>query len=359
MKEKETNRHTLGIVIPVYKLKEKYLRQCIESILNQTELDLEVILVDDCSPDNCGLLCDEFAASNSKIKVIHHEKNKGLPAARNTGLSYLNSEWVSFVDGDDWVDIDTFSIILKKIKALKNKPDFVMFPGCLSYRDKEIVDEKYFNYEWKTKQEMNELQTLALSMPLKIYPERAVAYDTAWAKIISYDYLVANNIQFRNLQYREDGMYFQELVEHASYIIQLSDGMYHYRVTEGSMVHSYRPEATTEQMKYLKMLWGFAKKYNKSENYYKSLYACALVSMQVCITCYFYHRKNIDNLNRRKKCIKYFSQKPYNDVFKNIYFCELKRNFLIKAILIYTKNYLILNLIREYYFKNKNYICYE
>ena len=123
MQGKETYRHKLGIIIPVYKLRETYLKQCVESVLDQDDLDLEVVLVDDCSPDNCGKLCEKYAAQDCRIKVVHHEVNKGLPAARNTGLEHINSEWVSFVDGDDWVDPKSFSRLISRLEQLEKKQD--------------------------------------------------------------------------------------------------------------------------------------------------------------------------------------------------------------------------------------------
>lgn len=346
MQGKKTHKHKLGIIIPVYKLRESYLRECVNSVLDQDNLDMEIVLVDDCSPDNCGDVCEELASNDCRIKVVHHEKNKGLPAARNTGLAAVDSEWVSFVDGDDWVDSQTFSIILERVGQLDKSPDFVMFPGCLSYKDNEIVDTSYKEQRWDNKEKIDALQIVAHSMPLKIYPNRAVAYDTAWAKVISYDFLIDNEIAFRDLPYREDGMYFQELTEYANYIEFISAGMYHYRMTEGSMVHSFRPNAPLEQKKYLDMLWEFGESHKKGKEYTKALFASALVSMQVCITCFYYHEKN-QAKNRRQQCIKYFSEQPYCNVFEYVRFKELKRNFLIKAVLIYTRNYCLLNAMRE------------
>ena len=124
------------------------------------------------------------------------------------------------------------------------------------------------------------------------------------------------------------------------------------------MVHSFRPKAPDEQRKYLKMLWDFGEKNQKGREYFNALYASALVSMQVCITCYYYHKKN-KTKDSRRQCIEYFNNQPYCDVFKFVKFKELKRNFLIKALLIYTRNYYLLNLMRERYLKNKDCICFE
>ncbi len=95
----------ISVIVPAYKV-EKYLARCIDSILDQTFTDFELILVDDGSPDNCGKICDEYAEKDSRIHVIHKE-NGGLSDARNAGIDWAfkhsNSEWITFIDSDDWI----------------------------------------------------------------------------------------------------------------------------------------------------------------------------------------------------------------------------------------------------------------
>ena len=96
---------TISVIVPVYKV-EKYIHRCVDSILGQTYTDFELILVDDGSPDNCGAICDEYAAKDSRVVVIHQE-NGGLSAARNAGIDWAfansDSQWLTFIDSDDWV----------------------------------------------------------------------------------------------------------------------------------------------------------------------------------------------------------------------------------------------------------------
>ena len=94
----------ISIIIPVYKV-EKYLEECIDSVRNQTYTNLEIILVDDGSPDSCPRMCDDFASEDSRIRVIH-KKNGGLSSARNAGLNIFNGEYVAFVDSDDVIDCE-------------------------------------------------------------------------------------------------------------------------------------------------------------------------------------------------------------------------------------------------------------
>lgn len=101
----------VSIIIPVYKV-EQYLRNCINSIINQSYNDWEMILIDDGSPDNCPTICDEYAKSDSRIKVIH-KTNGGLSSARNAGLSITTGNYIMFVDSDDFLHIDTLADCMK------------------------------------------------------------------------------------------------------------------------------------------------------------------------------------------------------------------------------------------------------
>ena len=103
----------VSVVVPIYKV-EKYLRRCIDSILAQTYKNIEVILVDDESPDKCGLICDEYAKKYPFVKVIH-QKNMGLSGARNSGTKVAGGDYVTFVDSDDFVTPDYVEYLLSLI----------------------------------------------------------------------------------------------------------------------------------------------------------------------------------------------------------------------------------------------------
>lgn len=101
----------ISVIVPVYNV-EKYLDKCVESIVNQTYKNLEIILIDDGSPDNCPKICDAWAEKDSRIKAIH-KKNGGVSFARNTGLEIITGEYVTFVDSDDWIENDYISTLLE------------------------------------------------------------------------------------------------------------------------------------------------------------------------------------------------------------------------------------------------------
>lgn len=143
----------ISVIIPVYGV-EKYLDRCVESVVNQTYKDLEIILVDDGSPDNCPKMCDEWASRDSRIKTVHRE-NGGQSCARNTGLSVASGDYIGFVDSDDWIAPDTYEYCMKLLEQHKEANavqfDFMLathYPACWDegeeqtnvYKGKEILE---------------------------------------------------------------------------------------------------------------------------------------------------------------------------------------------------------------------------
>lgn len=117
------NNPLVTVIVPVYKV-EPYLRRCLDSIVNQTYKNLEIILIDDGSPDNCGVICDEYAENDKRIKVIHKE-NGGVSRARNEGINVAKGEYIAFVDSDDYIEPD---LVEKSCIAVeKSGSDFLKF----------------------------------------------------------------------------------------------------------------------------------------------------------------------------------------------------------------------------------------
>ena len=131
----------ISVIVPVYKV-EKYLDRCIESILNQTFKDFEVILVDDGSPDRCPAMCDEWAKRDSRITVLH-QKNGGASSARNAGLRVAQSEYIGFVDSDDWIEPRMYEILYNLI--CNNNADMAISEICKKSGDDCPIKSEIWN----------------------------------------------------------------------------------------------------------------------------------------------------------------------------------------------------------------------
>ena len=155
----------ISIIIPVYKV-EKYLKKCIESVLNQTYTNLQIILVDDGSPDNCGKICDEYAKKDSRIEVIH-KANGGLSDARNVGISKAKGRYIGFVDSDDYIKENMYEILLNLIKKydadvsicnlydvidgneyIRNKENGIREYSRLDILKEVLLDKNIQSYAW-------------------------------------------------------------------------------------------------------------------------------------------------------------------------------------------------------------------
>ena len=137
----------ISVIVPVYKV-EKYLKRCVESIVQQTYQNIEIILVDDGSPDRCPEMCDEYARRDARIKVIH-KSNGGLSDARNAGLNIASGDYISFVDSDDWIEEDFIEILYKNMK--KENADISIIGYTLiweSGRKKRFTsDDEYYVFD--------------------------------------------------------------------------------------------------------------------------------------------------------------------------------------------------------------------
>ena len=132
-------RPLVSVIVPVYKV-EKYLPRCLDSLGRQTLYNIEILLIDDASPDQCGKICEQYATQDARFKVSHHTKNKGLSAARNTGIQLSSADYLMFVDSDDWVHKDFCKSAYEC--AVNNQADIVIF-GYKHVVDKPIQHKQH------------------------------------------------------------------------------------------------------------------------------------------------------------------------------------------------------------------------
>lgn len=212
----------ISIIVPIYKVPEQYLRKCIESLQNQSLQELEIILVDDGSPDNCGKICDEYKSKDDRIVVIHKE-NGGLAAARNTGEEYATGRWLTFVDGDDWLDSN--ACFEAFAAGEDSNADIVCWGYAKDYKNKsENYDYgKYFQHnKLYTGEECAYFQEMTLNFDSHI--------STAYAKLIKRDFLISNDIYHDGgLRQGWEGIEFcVRLFGAAKSILFLEKWWYHY-----------------------------------------------------------------------------------------------------------------------------------
>ena len=207
----------VSVIVPVYEV-EPYLRRCVDSVLAQTYRNLEIILVDDGSPDDCPSICDEYAAKDGRIAVVHKE-NGGLSDARNAGLDIAKGDYISFVDGDDWVDEDYVESLLRPVSA----------DGC------EMVVSDYRRSDETTPVS----HILAPDGVLRGNRDVIAAFcagmypPSACAKLYAADFL---NTRFRKGLLFEDQLWSCELAVKASCVCIVHERRYHYEIRGESIM---------------------------------------------------------------------------------------------------------------------------
>ena len=237
------NHPIISIIVPVYKV-EPYLHQCVDSLMHQTYPHLEIILVDDGSPDNCGKICDEYAAADSRIKVIHQE-NQGVSAARNTALRNATGKYVMFVDGDDWTDTNTCEIAFKTLSQYQ--ADIVMWSYVREYGShsspKEIFPDDIVVF--KTSDACNPLHRrfIGLIENELYHPENADALCPVWGKLYRRETICTEFTDLNEIGTYEDGLFNLQIFAHVDTAVFINNPMYHYRKTNmGSATSAYNPQ---------------------------------------------------------------------------------------------------------------------
>lgn len=209
----------ISIIVPIYKV-EGYLDKCITSLVNQTYKNLEIILVDDGSPDNCGAICDAWAERDSRIKVIH-KSNGGLSDARNAGLEVTTGEYVAFVDSDDWVELNYYEVLYKQLCKYNAK---IAASGVIwAYEDhEEISGTRFATKSYNSEEALYTIQN----------NEGFLA--VAWNKLYARE--LFQKIRYPYGRIHEDEFVTYRIIAEAENLVLCQDVNYYYRQREGSIM---------------------------------------------------------------------------------------------------------------------------
>lgn len=253
----------VSIIVPIYKV-ESYLHKCIDSIINQTYKNLEIILVDDGSPDNCGKICDEFAIKDTRIKVIH-KQNGGLSDARNAGLNIATGDYLYFVDSDDWISPDAIEVL---ISYFESNPDVDIVAGS-------SVDVHEYNGEILETSYSIPLGTISQLNKIEALKHNLQNGWAAWNKL--YKKELFKDIRFPKGKINEDEAVMLFILSLCEKIILVGQPTYYYFL---------RPESiTTSSFSEKKMHWfeNCLNNRNFIENHYPSLLKEAEYRIITCI----------------------------------------------------------------------------
>lgn len=302
------NQPLISVIVPVYNC-EMYLNQCVESIINQTYSNLEIVLVDDGSTDDSGKICDEYSEKDHRVVVLH-TVNGGAASARNKGLNVAKGEYITFVDSDDWIESDMYHSMLELLK--NNSADVAKVGFIKEYENNSsiVLGNEYDGIYLKDE-----------AVKKFLYHENEFC-GGVWDKL--YKRELFDNVRFPEKLITEDYYVNALIYANLNRIAVSSKAYYHYRMQENSVCHQPVNSHTFDEIETAKKLIDYYKENNvaqqKDYNYYLAhSYYDVLYNLVI---------KGADN-----NIVKEY-KKAFNSLFRKcIFSCEVSGFKKIKMLL--------------------------
>lgn len=333
----QMNEPVVSLVVPVYKVPIKFLKKCIDSCAKQTLKDIEILLIDDGSPDNCGAYCDERAFDDERIKVIH-KKNGGLSSARNEGVRFARGKYIMFVDGDDWIES---SMCERMYNVAVDEDVQLVMCGIMKDYGHSIDEYKFYIQERR----YNEKECKWLQQQLLVYNGNiAVAYS----KLIDRKLMVDNEIYHDELlKQGAEGLEFNiRLFEKLESAFFINEPLYHYVYNDESISASHNEANHEYVIKCFEKIKSFIETSSNREELIpwfdnRLLY----VIITTAISGYF-NPSNLESYEDKKKKYKKYLDK---DIVKAALMTKnlkgLSKQRLVVLFMIKHQMFLLLNLM--------------
>ena len=328
----------VSVIVPIYN-KKSSLNKCIESIINQTFVDFELIIIDDGSTDGSGEICDSFSEKDRRIKVFH-KKNEGVSAARNTGIEKSSGKYILFIDSDDWIEINTIEVLVNSIKKFNS--DLVMCSISYDY----YVDKKLDSNLIKGISNINNYNVKELGNNFKELFEKC-NFLSSCNKIF-----LANIIKENNIKYDTDCIIYEDfdfnlkVLDKSDRITIIPDILYHYIIQKNESILSRRNKINLVEdiNKVTTSLITFLNNINLNNEDMKYMYEYMFVLYHHCINKLI-QVKNEEPMNKKIEVLKNLKKDKNFELImgnygENILFYRVIY-FLIKMKMFYIAYFLI------------------
>lgn len=312
------DENKLSVIVPVYKIKEEYLRNCIESLLNQGRVDYEIVLIDDGSPDNCGAICDEYA-DDIRVRVIHQE-NQGVSVARNNGIKAATTKWLTFVDADDWVEPSYIDEIYGAISDKGKDAELVMFEYSREFREAN-------SYEYMKEESVflttDELETVRKATYYKLLlngkpnPYTVIAL---WNKVYRTELFKQYDIWFvPEARKGQDRLLNADVLNSISSIYYFHKMLYRYRCWEDSRTNRYDPSVPKLTAIEIESLQNIIRKHKLEDSASEYLKCRICTRLYACMRLYYFHRNNEKQIGERISDVqKMVNVEPYKSALETV-----------------------------------------
>ncbi|MCI5934039.1 MAG: glycosyltransferase [Lachnospiraceae bacterium] len=312
----------ISVIVPMYNV-EKYLEECIKSIINQTFTNLEIILVDDGSPDNCGIIADNYMQQDDRIKVIH-QNNQGLSAARNAGLQVASGEYVAFVDSDDFLDKNMYKVMAEQIK--QNEDIVICSYDRVDESSMLVSKKKHFDsFYFCEQEELNNCVCCLLGCKCLDDWNNYFAdlFILPWNKLYRRQFIVQNNLKY-DIQFRahEDTWFNYNVFKCAETVIGLDYVGYHFRINSASITNAFKKNRLELNYQLISNIYIdnydilFQKKDNKMKQTILAFFTLCFIGdldQYICHSCNDINRyERIQQIKERATLIEY--KKAFSEV---------------------------------------------
>lgn len=335
-----------SVVIPVYKIKEEYLRKCLNSLLIQSCELWEAILVDDGSPDNCGSICEEFANANKNFKV-YHQTNQGVSVARNSGIDKCSTEWITFIDPDDWVETNWAESISETIDKFGSSTDIILFDYYQNYAFKEIRKQLSKDHGFLSKNLVSCLRKAPFNQ--FIVEGKHVIYETnvIWSKVYKKNLFTKNGVYFDpEARKGQDVILNAEIFQIAQNFYYINKPLYHYRYIEQSVTNRFNKNVVYYNEVAFNNYERIIEKFDLDEEYVKLYNARVLTRLYSCMRLYYFHKDN--NMQFKDICKEInniLNKQPYSKAMKQIDLSVLPFTYCVFVFFLKRQNYLFLKFL--------------
>lgn len=309
-----------SIVVPVYKT-EAYLGRCIDSLIRQTLTDIEIILVDDGSPDNCPRICDQYEKKDSRIKVIH-QKNAGVSAARNKGLEYATGEWILFCDSDDWMEANACEVLYQT--GIEKNVDIVVGDIKIIHGKKQRYNQ-FFSSEFvfRSRKRLDQLVMADLYQGYCPLPPKtpSIGYGGPWNKAVRRCLLLQKNIRFDTslLGIFDDILYTAYLYANAQSIAYVQKAVYNYVSIPTSITKTYKPNSLDINRRIFQAFRKFIVEYSTDNQWEPAFHAMVIRRFEETLRLYFFNKKNPQQLTQILRELKQtMNTEPYTTAIKKV-----------------------------------------
>lgn len=349
------NKLKVSIVVPVYNV-ENYLEQCINSLLNQTYKNLEIIIVDDGSTDSSSFICDKFSNIDNRIIVIH-KTNEGVSNARKCGLAKASGDYLLFVDSDDWLDLDT---VQSCIDVILNNYNL----GCVMFsytkeldnysKEVHVFDGDQFFLSKDTFHFGVYRRIFGLSNEELCNPERLENLTTCWMKMYRKDLADSGCfVDIKDIGSCEDGVFNMYALKECDSAVYIDKPFYHYRKLTNSLSTKYRPKLIAQWSNLFRMMQDYITESNLCDEFQESLNNRIVLSI-IGIGLNEISNPKLKFISFHKYIKKYISSELYKESKKTIRLSKLPfswkilifsckhRLSLLVVLILYVINHIIL-----------------